>query len=115
MEICDLVNHSEEGPRDAMKAIRKRLSVHPKNYTIVMYTLTVRKKHIYRVGESGFNCWGVRRPELVLFLFYVNVSGMHPFVLPAYEDSSSLGFHPHWLVYLPRSTLDDWLPFPCAE
>ena len=29
-------------------------------------------------GESVFNCWGVRRPEIVLFLFYVNVSGMNP-------------------------------------
>ena len=26
-------------------------------------------------GESGFNCWGVMEPALVL-LFYVNVSGM---------------------------------------
>ena len=29
-------------------------------------------------GESGFNCWGVRGPTLVLFLFYVNVSGIRP-------------------------------------
>ena len=28
------------------------------------------------VGESGFYCWGFRGPALVLFLFYVNVSGM---------------------------------------
>ena len=28
------------------------------------------------VGESGFSCWGVRGPALVLFLFYVNISGM---------------------------------------
>ena len=26
-------------------------------------------------GESGFNCWGVKRSALVLFLFYVKVSG----------------------------------------
>ena len=29
-------------------------------------------------GESGFNCWRVREPALVSFLFYVNVSGMRP-------------------------------------
>ena len=28
--------------------------------------------------ESGFNRWGVRGPTLVLFLFYVNVSGVRP-------------------------------------
>ena len=28
--------------------------------------------------ESGFNCWRVRWPALASFLFYVNVSGMHP-------------------------------------
>ena len=27
-------------------------------------------------GESGFNYWGVKGPALVLFLCYVNVSGM---------------------------------------
>ena len=30
------------------------------------------------VGESGFNCWRVRGPALVSFLFYVIVSGMRP-------------------------------------
>ena len=29
-------------------------------------------------GESGFDCWGVRGPAFVLFLFYVNLSGMRP-------------------------------------
>ena len=26
--------------------------------------------------KSGFNCWGIRGSVLVLFLFYMNVSGM---------------------------------------
>ena len=29
-------------------------------------------------GESGFNRWGVRGTALMLFFFYVNVSGMQP-------------------------------------
>ena len=29
-------------------------------------------------GKSGFNCLGVKGPALVSFLFYVNVSEMHP-------------------------------------
>lgn len=43
MEICDLINETEEGPKDAIKAIRRRLQQSVgKNYTIVMFTLTVR-------------------------------------------------------------------------
>lgn len=42
MEICDIINETEEGPRDAIKAIKRRLNqAAGKNYTIVMYTLTV--------------------------------------------------------------------------
>lgn len=47
MEICDIINETEEGPRDAIKAIKRRLNQSAgKNYTIVMYTLTV-SIHIY--------------------------------------------------------------------
>lgn len=43
MEICDIINDTEDGPKDAIKALRKRLQQNAgKNYTIVMYTLTVR-------------------------------------------------------------------------
>lgn len=42
MEICDIINSTADGPKDAIKAIRKRLTQSAgKNYTIVMYTLTV--------------------------------------------------------------------------
>ena len=42
MEICDLINDTEDGPKDGIKALRKRLQQNAgKNYTVVMYTLTV--------------------------------------------------------------------------
>ncbi|VDN57785.1 unnamed protein product [Dracunculus medinensis] len=42
MEICDFINNTPEGGRDAIRAIRKRLHTQmSKNNAIVMYTLTV--------------------------------------------------------------------------
>ena len=42
MEICDIINSSEEAAKDAARAIKKRLHhFSGKNYTAVMYTLTV--------------------------------------------------------------------------
>ncbi|PAV58809.1 hypothetical protein WR25_11894 [Diploscapter pachys] len=42
MEICDFINNTEEGPKDAVRAIRKRLHTNmAKNNSVVMYTLTV--------------------------------------------------------------------------
>ncbi|CAH0546491.1 unnamed protein product [Brassicogethes aeneus] len=52
MEICDLVNETEEGPRDAIKAIRKRLTQYVgKNYTVVMYTLIVLETCVKNCGK----------------------------------------------------------------
>ncbi|CAI2356906.1 unnamed protein product [Caenorhabditis sp. 36 PRJEB53466] len=42
MEICDFINGTEEGARDAVRAIKKRLhNAMSKNNAVVMYTLTV--------------------------------------------------------------------------
>ncbi|CAG9853962.1 unnamed protein product [Phyllotreta striolata] len=52
MEICDLVNETEEGPRDAVKAIRKRLTQNAgKNYTVIMYTLTILETCVKNCGK----------------------------------------------------------------
>ncbi|XP_050513586.1 TOM1-like protein 2 isoform X1 [Diabrotica virgifera virgifera] len=52
MEICDLVNETEDGPRDAIKAIRKRLTQNAgKNYTVVMYALTILETCVKNCGK----------------------------------------------------------------
>ncbi|XP_071527692.1 TOM1-like protein 2 isoform X3 [Panulirus ornatus] len=51
LEVCDLINESEDGPRDAIKAIRKRLATQPKNYTVVMYTLTLLESCVKNCGK----------------------------------------------------------------
>ncbi|CAK1544956.1 unnamed protein product [Leptosia nina] len=53
MEICDIINTSADGPKDAIKAIRKRLTQSAgKNYTIVMYSLTVLESCVKNCGRS---------------------------------------------------------------
>lgn len=42
LEVCDLINATEDGPKDAVRAIRKRLQQNAaKNYKTVLYTLTL--------------------------------------------------------------------------
>uniref|UniRef100_A0A673KGL3 VHS domain-containing protein n=1 Tax=Sinocyclocheilus rhinocerous TaxID=307959 RepID=A0A673KGL3_9TELE len=41
MEICDIVNETEEGPKDAMRAVKKRLNGN-RNFREVMLALTGR-------------------------------------------------------------------------
>lgn len=53
MEICDLINESSDGARDAMKAIRKRLVQNAgKNYTVIMYALTVLETCVKNCGKA---------------------------------------------------------------
>uniref|UniRef100_A0A1W7R9F1 TOM1-like protein 2 n=1 Tax=Hadrurus spadix TaxID=141984 RepID=A0A1W7R9F1_9SCOR len=52
MEICDIINETDEGPKDAVKAIRKRLQQNVgKNYTVVMYSLTVLETCVKNCGK----------------------------------------------------------------
>ncbi|XP_058458868.1 TOM1-like protein 2 isoform X2 [Malaya genurostris] len=53
MEICDMISESSDGARDAMKAIRKRLTQNAgKNYTVIMYTLTVLETCVKNCGKA---------------------------------------------------------------
>ncbi|KAA0725299.1 TOM1-like protein 2 [Triplophysa tibetana] len=49
MEICDIINDTEDGPKDAMKAVKKRLNGN-KNYREVMLTLTVLETCVKNCG-----------------------------------------------------------------
>ncbi|XP_029583970.1 target of Myb protein 1 isoform X2 [Salmo trutta] len=50
MDICDIVNETEEGPRDAYKAIKKRI-VGNKNFREVMLALTVLEACVKNCGH----------------------------------------------------------------
>lgn len=53
LEICDVINDSDEGPKDAIRALRKRLQQNAgKNYTVVMYTLTVLETCVKNCGKK---------------------------------------------------------------
>ena len=53
MEICDLINESSDAARDAMKAIKKRLTQYiGKNYQVILYTLTVLETCVKNCGKS---------------------------------------------------------------
>ncbi|MEQ2260351.1 E3 ubiquitin-protein ligase tom1, partial [Xenotaenia resolanae] len=49
MEICDIVNSSEEGPRDAVRAIKKRI-VANKNFKEIVLALTVLETCVKNCG-----------------------------------------------------------------
>ncbi|XP_043959439.1 TOM1-like protein 2 isoform X3 [Gambusia affinis] len=50
MEICDIINETEDGPKDAMRAVKKRLSGN-RNYREVMLTLTVLETCVKNCGH----------------------------------------------------------------
>ncbi|XP_023677479.1 TOM1-like protein 2 isoform X5 [Paramormyrops kingsleyae] len=50
MEICDIINETEEGPKDAIRAVKKRLNGN-KNYREVMLALTVLETCVKNCGH----------------------------------------------------------------
>ncbi|XP_078348635.1 TOM1-like protein 2 isoform X2 [Oculina patagonica] len=50
IEICDIINETDDGPKDAAKAIRKRLSGN-KNFKSVLLTLTVLETCVKNCGH----------------------------------------------------------------
>uniref|UniRef100_A0A3B3ZLZ8 VHS domain-containing protein n=1 Tax=Periophthalmus magnuspinnatus TaxID=409849 RepID=A0A3B3ZLZ8_9GOBI len=50
MEICDIINETEDGPRDAVKAIKKRI-VGSKNFGEIMSALTVLEACVKNCGH----------------------------------------------------------------
>ena len=62
---------------------------------------------------------GVRGPVLVVFLFILRECIWNAptvsLVVPAFDDTGSLGSPPRHAVYPPGSTLSESLLFPCGE
>ncbi|KAM4525970.1 TOM1-like protein 2 [Fundulus diaphanus] len=50
MEICDIINETEDGPKDAIRAVKKRLGGN-RNYREVMLTLTVLETCVKNCGH----------------------------------------------------------------
>ncbi|XP_059193629.1 target of Myb1 membrane trafficking protein-like [Centropristis striata] len=50
MEICDIINETDEGPRDAVKAIKKRI-IGNKNFREIMLGLTVLEACVKNCGH----------------------------------------------------------------
>ncbi|XP_076852934.1 TOM1-like protein 2 isoform X2 [Brachyhypopomus gauderio] len=50
MEICDIINETEEGPRDAIRAVKKRLNGN-RNFREVMLALTVLETCVKNCGH----------------------------------------------------------------
>ncbi|XP_075035310.1 TOM1-like protein 2 isoform X2 [Mixophyes fleayi] len=50
MEICDIINETEEGPKDAIRALKKRLNG-TRNYREVMLALTVLETCVKNCGH----------------------------------------------------------------
>ncbi|BFZ02687.1 hypothetical protein BsWGS_05725 [Bradybaena similaris] len=52
MEVCDVINETDEGPKDAIRAFRKKIAQNVgKNYTAVMYCLTCIEACVKNCGR----------------------------------------------------------------
>ena len=83
---------------------------------IIIIILTIIYIYIYGLEESGFICrgHGARVCVILVLREYIwNVPAVS-FVLPAFDDTGSLGFSPRPVVCSLGSTLGDCLPIPCG-
>jgi len=52
MEVCDVINETEDGPKDAIRAVKKLLSNNVgKNNVVVLYTITVLETCVKNCGR----------------------------------------------------------------
>ena len=70
-------------------------------------------------GESGFNCWGGQEARAVLFLFYVNVSGIRPpsrlSSQPLTVPGPSVILHIEWSIPVVSTLGENWEGEPKAS
>ena len=87
MEICDIINHTEEGPGDAARAIKKRLhQVMGKNSKTALFTLTI-------LETCAKNC---RRAFLVLICSREFVTDLTNLECPSAVREQVLGLLQSW-------------------
>ena len=87
MEICDIINHTEEGPGDAVRAIKKRLhQVMGKNSKTALFTLTILETCVK-------NC---RRGFLVLICSKEFVTDLTSLDCPSAVREQVLGLTQSW-------------------
>lgn len=87
MEICDIINHTEEGPDDAVKAIKKRLhQCMGRNSKTALYTLTILETCVK-------NC---RRPFLVLICSREFATDLSSLECPSAVKEQVLGLLQSW-------------------
>ncbi|XP_061625614.1 target of Myb1 membrane trafficking protein-like isoform X2 [Phyllopteryx taeniolatus] len=85
MEICDIINETDEGPRDAVKAIKKRI-VGNKNFREIMLALTVS---MYLVLEACVKNCGHRFHVFVASQEFVEGVLVRA-ILPKYNPPTAL-------------------------
>ncbi|XP_064640380.1 TOM1-like protein 2 isoform X2 [Lineus longissimus] len=51
MEVCDIINETTDGPKDAIRAIKKRLNNNVKNSLVLHYTLTLLETCVKNCGK----------------------------------------------------------------
>nr|XP_020669635.1 TOM1-like protein 2 [Pogona vitticeps] len=96
MEICDIINETEEGPKDAIRALKKRLNGN-KNYREVMLALTVLETCVKNCGHR-FHVLIANRDFIDGVLVKI--------ISPKNEENSLL--HENGIVFVASSSFQAW-------